>query len=200
VTFSVTALSPPILYNEMTNLELVEETTMNEKTRGTRRTVALAALAATALLTAACSSPASGGGGTASTSESAADRANIAFAECMRTHGVPDFPDPIPGANFQVSGEPVGAAANTPSGKAYLACQHLLPSGSIASNGSVSTQELSEAVALAQCLRAHGEPTFPDPTIVNGGISFDFTDVGSAQFQAAVSACRSSIPAGVKLP
>ncbi|MGH3191254.1 MAG: hypothetical protein ACRDPY_48615 [Streptosporangiaceae bacterium] len=176
---------------------------MNEKTcgtRGTRRAVALAVLAAAALLTAACSSPPTGGGGTAATAESAAYRANIAFAQCMRTHGVPDFPDPGPGTNFTVHGEPVGAAANTPSGKAYLTCQHLLPNGSSSSSSSVTTQELAEGVTLAQCLRSHGEPSFPDPTVVNGHLNFAFTGVNSSQFQTAVSACRSVVPAGVKLP
>jgi hypothetical protein len=176
---------------------------MNDKacgSRGLRCAGALAAVAAAALLTAACSAPSAGGGRTASTTESAAYRANIAFAQCMRTHGVPDFPDPQPGSNFAVSGAPVGAAAETPSGAAYLTCQHLLPNGSSSGSSSVSTQELAEGVALAQCLRSHGEPSFPDPTVVNGGLSFDFTGVSTSQFQAAVNACRSVTPAGVKLP
>jgi hypothetical protein len=176
---------------------------MNKKirgNRGTRSAVVLAGLAAAALLTTACSSSSSAGSGTASTTEAAAYRANIAFAQCMRSHGVPDFPDPQPGSNFAVSGAPVGAAAQTPSGKAYLTCQHLLPNGQSSSSSSVSTQELAEGVTLAQCLRSHGEPSFPDPTVNNGGLSFDFTGVNTAQFKAAVAACRSAVPAGVKLP
>jgi hypothetical protein len=117
----------------------------------------------------------------------------------MRTHGVPNFPDPQPGSNFSLSGPLTGPAADTTSGKATLACELLLPNGS-ASNSGVSTQELDEGVALAQCLRSHGEPAFPDPTVVNGGLSFDFTGVNTSQFKAAVSACRSAVPAGVKLP
>jgi hypothetical protein len=176
---------------------------MNDKTcgsRGLRCVGALAVVAAAALLTAACSAPSSGGGGTASTTESAAYRANIAFAQCMRTHGVPNFPDPGPSTNFQVSGAPVGGAATTTPGKAYNTCSHLLPNGSSSNNGQVTTQELSEAVTLAQCLRTHGEPSFPDPTVVNGSLNFAFTGVNSPQFQAAVNACRSVTPAGVKLP
>jgi hypothetical protein len=173
---------------------------MNNKIFGARSAIAMAALAAAALLTTACSSPSAGSGGTASTAETAAYRANIAFAQCMRTHGVPDFPDPQLGASFQVSKVPGGAAAQTPSGKAYLSCQHLLPNSSVSTSSPVSTQQLAEGVALAQCLRTHGEPTFPDPTVVNGGLNFDFTGVNTSQFQAAVSACRSAIPAGVKLP
>jgi hypothetical protein len=174
---------------------------MNEKTSGTRglrSAVALAVLAAAALVTAACSSP-STGGGTASLTDSATYRANIAFAQCMRTHGVPDFPDPGPSTDFAVSGTPVGPAT-TPSAKAYDTCEHLLPDGSSSSNGSATTQELSEAVTLAQCLRTHGEPSFPDPAVVNGGISFAFTGVNTSQFRTAVNDCRLAIPAGVKLP
>jgi hypothetical protein len=176
---------------------------MNDKTRGTRvprRAGALAFVAAAALLTAACSSPSVGGGGTASTTESASYRANIAFSQCMRTHGMPDFPDPGPNTNFTLNGPLTGAAADTTSGKATIACQHLLPNSSTSSNSSTSTQELAEGVALAQCLRAHGEPSFPDPTIVSGGLNFDFTGTSTPQFKAAVSACRSAVPAGVKLP
>lgn len=176
---------------------------MNDKrcgSRGPRCVGALAVVAAAALLMAACSAPSPGGGGTASMTESAAYRANIAFAQCMRTHGVPNFPDPGPSTDFQVSGAPVGGAAATPSGKAYITCAHLLPNGSSSNNGQVTTQELSEGVALAQCLRTHGEPSFPDPTVVNGSLNFAFTGVNSPQFQAAVNACRSVTPAGVKLP
>jgi hypothetical protein len=183
-----------------------EEKTMNEKicgTRGLLRMGVLAVVATAALLTAACSAPASpsvGGGGTASTTESAAYRANIAFAQCMRTHGVPSFPDPGPSTNFQVSGGPVHGAPTTTLGRAYSTCSHLLPSGSTSTTGHVTAQQLSEGVTLAQCLRTHGEPFFPDPTVVNGSLSFDFTGVNTPQFQAAVKACRSAIPAGVKLP
>jgi len=175
---------------------------MNKKicgTRGTRSAVVLAGLAAVALLTTACSTPSTGGGGGAATTD-AAYRANIAFAQCVQTHGVPSFPDPVPGSSFHIAPLPVGAAADTTDGKALIACRHLLPNGSSSSSSSVSTQQLAEGVALAQCLRTHGEPSFPDPTVVNGGLSFDFTGVNTSQFQAAVSACRSAIPAGVKLP
>jgi hypothetical protein len=176
---------------------------MNDKTcstRGTRRAGALAVLAAVGLLTAACSAPTPSVGGTAATTESATYRANIAFAQCMRTHGVPNFPDPGPQSSFHLGALPVGAAADTTGGKAIIACSHLLPNGSSSNNGQVTTQELSEGVTLAQCLRTHGEPSFPDPTVVNGSLNFAFTGVNSPQFQAAVSACRSVTPAGVKLP
>ena len=76
---------------------------MNDKTggnRGPRRAGALAVVAAVAVLTACGGSPSSSGG--PAPAESAAYRADLAYAQCMRTHGVPNFPDPSPrGASHQ---------------------------------------------------------------------------------------------------
>jgi len=63
---------------------------MNGKTggnRGPRRAAALAVVAAAAVLTACGGSPPSSSG-SASTG-SATYRANLAYAHCMQTHGVP---------------------------------------------------------------------------------------------------------------
>ena len=69
---------------------------MNDKTggsRGPRRAGALAVVAAVAVLATACGVHVSFSGGSASTG-SAAFRENLAYAQCMQTHGVPNFPDP----------------------------------------------------------------------------------------------------------
>ena len=52
-------------------------------------------------------------------------QADLAYAHCMQTHGVPDFPDPNPSghARISISGQP---PANSPAGRAYDACKHLL--------------------------------------------------------------------------
>ncbi len=63
--------------------------------RGLRRAGTLAVVAAVAVLATACGSAVHVGfsGGSASAGP-AAFRANLAYAHCMRTHGVPNFPDP----------------------------------------------------------------------------------------------------------
>jgi subtilase family serine protease len=94
--------------------------------RGPRRAGALAALAAVTVLTACGGSPSSSAG--SAPAGSAAYRADLAFAQCMRSHGAPDFPDPVPGGSFTVnvpSAGPAGAKAAP-----YDACKHLLASGS----------------------------------------------------------------------
>jgi len=81
---------------------------------------ALATLAAgVALLAAGC-----GGATPASTTRSSDYKKDVAFAHCMRSHGVPDWPDPVPHGGF-----PRTSAGQSPRfGSARGACHHLLPS------------------------------------------------------------------------
>src|SRR5438552_16235217 len=77
-----------------------EEAAMNGKTGGNRgpwRAAALAVAAAVAVLTTACGvvHVHFGSSGSASTG-SAAYRAELAYAQCMRAHGLPNFPIPNP--------------------------------------------------------------------------------------------------------
>ncbi len=76
--------------------------------RGPRRAAALAAVAGIAVLTGCSTSPVSSGG-TAS-AHSVTYQENLAFAHCLQTHGVPDFPDPNPSASatITISGHPAG--------------------------------------------------------------------------------------------
>ena len=103
---------------------------MNGKTGGNRdprRAAALAVVAAVAVLTAACGGSPSSSGGSASTGP-ATYRADLAYAHCMQTHGVPGFPDPSPsgGASISIHGQP---PAGSPAARANDACEQLLPAG-----------------------------------------------------------------------
>jgi subtilase family serine protease len=127
-----------------------------------RRAAALAVVAAVAVLTACGGSPSSSGGspsssggstsssgGSASTG-SATYRADLAYARCMQTHGVPDFPDPNPSAGISISGHPSG---NSPAARANDACQHLLAAGSTGT-GSVTAPATASApgAGSTECL------------------------------------------------
>jgi hypothetical protein len=176
---------------------------------GPRRAGALAVVAAVTVLTASCSfvhvhtgsSGSSASTGSASTG-SATFRADLAYAQCMQTHGVPNFPDPSSSEGFSISGQSQNQGTS-PVDRANEACQHLLPRGSVTTgNGSVTQAQLDQALKVVQCLRAHGEPAVPDPTVLNGSLHLALqpSDLHSAQFQAAVNACQSLIPKGVKFP
>ena len=124
---------------------------MNGKTgrsRGLRPAAALAVVVAVAVL-AACGGSPSSSAGSAST-ESAAYRANLAYAQCMQTHGVPGFPDPNPSEGFSISGHPTG---NSPLARANDACQPLLPAGSTGTGGATAPATASPPGAgAAECL------------------------------------------------
>ena len=78
----------------------------------------------------------------------------------MRSHGVPNFPDPSPG------GPSVIPNWINPQAPAFLfaqkACAKFVGGGGSPRAGAAS--EKVALVNLAKCMRAHGPPNFPDPT------------------------------------
>jgi hypothetical protein len=89
----------------------------------------------------------------------------LAFARCMRSNGVPNFPDPQPGGGFlfHASHEVI----SSPAFKAAQAkCQKLMPGGGPPGPGTQthpSARTLARFRAIARCMRGHGVPAFPDP-------------------------------------
>ena len=78
----------------------------------------------------------------------------------MRSHGVPNFPDPSPG------GPSVIPNWINPQAPAFLsaqkACAKFLGAGE--SRGAGPESEKLALLNLAKCMRAHGLPNFADPT------------------------------------
>lgn len=86
----------------------------------------------------------------------------LAFSRCMRSHGVPNFPDPSAGGGIHI---PQGSNINpfSPLFKAAQAqCSKRLPGGGPPQG--VSEQQKERLVRTAECMRAHGVTGFPDPT------------------------------------
>jgi len=81
----------------------------------------------------------------------------------MRANGVPNFPDPLPGGGFTFNPSP--GATSSPAFKAAQAkCQKYLPRVGVLSPGAPpSAQTLAQLRQIAQCMRQHGVPQFPDP-------------------------------------
>jgi len=162
-------------------------------------TAALVALLALATIAAGCggskSPDAAGGGGSSSVLAKFE-----AYSNCMRGHGVPDFPDPTTspggGVSFQINGGPGSDLNhNNPSFMAAdKACRSLLPGGGQAP-AALSTQRIAAEVSWARCMRSHGLPRFPDPNSQGAFDSSKF-DENSPAFQTASNACRSQQPTG----
>lgn len=89
----------------------------------------------------------------------------LAYAECMRSHGVPTFPDPSAGGGFVI---PAGIDSSSPAFQAaQTKCQKLMPGPAGLTPGTTThptSQWLAQMIKAAQCMRADGVPNFPDPT------------------------------------
>jgi hypothetical protein len=119
----------------------------------------------------------------------------LRYAQCMRAHGVPGFPDPSQGGATELSKSTV----NSPQFQsASQACQSLVPGGAPQGGGSPSPQMQSRFLSFARCMRAHGVPDFPDPTFSGSGVSVPLPNgaSNSPQFHSATQACRSLLPSG----
>jgi hypothetical protein len=105
----------------------------------------------------AASSNASTGAGAGSP-----EAAALAFAGCMRANGLPNFPDPRAGGGFLLH-TGGGADPSSPAFKtAQTKCKKLLPPGP-GSGAPPSAKTLAHYLTVAQCMRRHGVPGFPDP-------------------------------------
>ncbi len=128
-----------------------------------RAVACLALLVVTAAAVAACGSSGGSGTSTGSAANPEAARQFLAFSQCMRTHGVPKFPDPSSGGGIQLS----AASGINPASPAFRAAQHrcqkLLPGGG-PGNQHPSAQRMKQALATSDCMRRHGITGFPDPT------------------------------------
>ena len=151
--------------------------------------------------------PSHGGSQTAAAtvmpSESQFDRDAVAYARCLRAHGVNE-PDPAPrpghsGLSFQV---PSATAANR---AALAACNHFVAKIFAAKQAGANRQLarwLPSLVRYAACMRAHDIAMLdpgPQGQLNLGNVPGITSDFGrySPQFRAADAACRHLLPAGV---
>lgn len=164
--------------------------------------VALPGLLGLSLLLSACGEAASTA---TSTSSASAGSRELGFARCMRSHGVPSFPDPDPQGGFPPFETGVSKQIST---AATEACKALLPSGGGTGVGTRGDQQkLAFALKVARCMRSHGFPTYPDPTgptsaSQGGGIRFEGTGINpkSPQFQSAENNCETHARQALGLP
>ena len=146
---------------------------------GASKTPAVASLGPTPTTTPSSGGP-SGSAGTASGNTVA-----LEFANCMRSHGVQNFPDP---------GGPIvpGIKQSQAFRSGMQTCNKLYPT-SRSTGATLTEAQRTAALAQARCIRDHGVPNFPDPTFPStGGKLFPAIpglDPESPAFKHAASAC-----------
>jgi hypothetical protein len=164
----------------------------------------------------ASSGPAANGAGQPSSPESGASAATreaaaspgasspeaeaLANAACMRSHGVPNFPDPTTKGVVHLRGVDLSSPAFQ---AAQRACRKLFPNGATGKGVPPSPAEqakMQEAgLKFSRCMRTHGVPNFPDPPAGGGGPKIEIEggsgiDPNSPQFKAAQRTCQPNLP------
>jgi hypothetical protein len=146
------------------------------------------------LLAAACThSPSSADSGGSSKAEgSTSSPSAVAFSACMRSHGVPNYPDPGSDGNLPKGNAQDFGVSNSQFQAAQRACRHLLPNNDRTFTAALTRclmtgdcppavvqQALTEGRTFAQCMRNQGVSNWPDPTIDSiGRPSFQVTAAG----------------------
>jgi hypothetical protein len=123
-------------------------------------------LSATVMLASASIAACGSSGPTAAKAASRATQASahtpgLAYARCMRAHGVTNFPDPSASGGFNLNAAGINQSA--PAVKAAeTACKHLLP---VKRPPDVQPTAAAYRRLLhwVKCMRTHGIPNMPDP-------------------------------------
>lgn len=121
-----------------------------------------------ASLVAVCAASLLGGGcgsGSSTTAATTTQNGALAYARCMHSHGVPNFPDPTGGNNKQAVVSALQAVGNSQAQAAETACMHV--NGGSPGSGPKEAEgpgHTAAMLAFARCVRSRGFPDFPDPT------------------------------------
>jgi hypothetical protein len=116
-------------------------------------------------------------------------------AECIRTHGVPGFPEPT--QNPQTGEWDLPPGTRKPPQSTMNACRSIL-SQIPEANGDgdnderpLTPAEMAKAGQFAQCMRQHGLADFPDPS-ANGDFVLPqrYEALGKGGIRAQLMACR----------
>jgi hypothetical protein len=156
------------------------------------------AVAASSLLAAGCSggSPSVASVVSSTTAATPTQNGLVAFSQCMRSHGLPNFPGPDSSGQIPKL-QVVDAAKSNPNkfNAAQMACKRLLPNGSLGQQETAQQKRtrLADELSFARCMRSRGVTRFPDPT-AQAGLSVEMVqaqgiDVHSPAVLRAVQKC-----------
>ncbi len=172
--------------------------------RPARAAVAITVMTTAGLLAACSSSPASARSGhsasAANTGASAITASAVRYAACIRSHGVPEYPDPNSAGQLPKitpANEAQLGVSDSRFQQAQAACQPLWPYQG--PTEAQQQQELTYALTFARCMRSHGVPNWPDPTTESGHVQFVISgssgiDLSSTQLLAKARGCEHGLP------
>jgi hypothetical protein len=160
---------------------------------GVTALIALAALAACSSASGTITSTAAGQAGARQSAQGPRNAdydSTQAIITCYRQHGDPSAPDPT----YDPSDGRWHLDAGYVPDPTRRACQHLFPTAN--PSPPVPRAQFQALVRLAECIRQHGEPQWPDP---NPAGQFPLPQSLQTKTQAeenALGACQRYIPSG----
>jgi hypothetical protein len=128
--------------------------------------------------------------------------------QCIRLHGIPNFPDPFVASSGPAKGKAILdkqvflAVPRSVADQALAACRTALAQAGISGGeaGPISLAEQADYLRAAACMRSHGITNFPDPTFSGGHVGIHLPssiDIHSTQFTQARLTCEKLIPPGL---
>jgi hypothetical protein len=129
------------------------------------------------------------GSSSQSSRTAAASNTQLDYANCMRSHGVPNFPDPSAGGGINI---PSGIDPQSPAFQSGdQVCRKRLPGGG--PRGGIPESIKLSMLHHAECMRAHRVSNYPDPTVPSHGPIMTGPPPGintdAPAFQRAATAC-----------
>jgi hypothetical protein len=118
----------------------------------------------------------------------------VAYSQCIRSHGVPNFPDPVQTPSGGYGYRTPGIDPNSAAFQGALQACKALPSPWNSTGQQLSPAQQQAWLNWAQCIRAHGVPDFPDPTFSGSEVHDSGVGSSSPQLQSAMDACKSQRP------
>jgi hypothetical protein len=173
----------------------------------------IAVLAVAGFGLAACGGPSTPGvatGSTTSTTASSSPHGStgatglLAYSSCVRSHGVPNFPDPSSNGGIPKETAPQLGVSQSQLQVAQSHCTRLLPAGGSLSgtnNQTITVAQQQYYLKAAACMHSHGVTNFPEPSFFAGSVEFQgvghLPGVSSSLFKHAFDICQKLIPEGL---
>lgn len=118
----------------------------------------------------------------------------LAYSQCLRSHGVPNWPDPVPTPSGSYGYRTDGVNPKTAAfQEAQQACKSLSPEWWSSAGQQLSPAQQQAWLNWAKCIRAHGVPDLADPKFPGGG-AVQLSGGGAGIPQSAMNACKSQMP------
>lgn len=133
-----------------------------------------------------------------------ATQSALAYSQCMRAHGIADFPDPNANGQIELHSSPDTPDLAPDSAQfqaADKACHSLMPG----SSPEQQQEDYRARLKFAQCMRDHGIKGMPDPQPPSSGSTTQQSGPGGTpqapaidpdtpQFQRAQQVCKRYLP------